>query len=451
MIPFPKTPTLLAAITLLAPSATKAENVENPAKAGCDLKITSATFVDSKGKAHNPKFGETYNLKVTWSVTGKPKAAYSILFKVAGETYKWTGLKSGAGTGYTGMTGFNLELDGEIPFSVTLDPDKTSGDTKTTNNIIKGTLKPTPPSIALEYFNPVARQAVESCAIAWNIGGTVSTGYLLFGQPVTSSFQTVNSAIGPQPNVTENSTPTGDPVWKSVRNSFTPAVGNQVWPGQSVFNVTVSGARTSIAKLRAVTWAKETGFPATVTPYLAPNTWVQSTDPAITAFVKTILPANYKTTMTPYDAAKKIYMAVVKRTVYETPAIQDAKTTLSIKKGDCGSFTNLCSACFRSIGIPSRSNSGFWVGTNQWHVNGEFYLQGIGWIPFDPSESRLFDTSGTYPYFFGSIAALNQFCAVSRGEDHRMGADQTTTTQVGQLFFTGTATYLPYQSIAVMK
>ena len=37
--------------------------------------------------------------------------------------------------------------------------------------------------------------------------------------------------------------------------------------------------------------------------------------------------------MKPYDAAKKLYMAVVKRTAYETPAIQDAKTTLSLKKG----------------------------------------------------------------------------------------------------------------------
>lgn len=434
-------PPILAATALLAPVA----------RAACDLKITSVYPVNSKGKPYHPKFGETYYLKVEWNVTGTPKAPYSILFKLAGETYKWTGLSAGPGSGFSGFTGFNLELDGGIPFSVTLDPDKTSGDSKTSNNVLKGTLTPTPPAKALEYFNPIIRTGSETCTVPWNQGGTVSSGYILMGKPVSGSFQKVVSTTGPAGNITTNSTPHGDPVWQTFRYAYTPSAGSSQWSDTSGFKVSVSGARVNIAKLRAVTWADEAAVSPSIAAYTQPNDWVQSTDPAITAFVNSVLPSNYRTTMKPYDAAKKLYMAVVKRTAYETPAIQDAKTTLSLKKGDCGSFTNLCSACFRSIGIPSRSNSGFWIGNNQWHVNGEFYLQGVGWIPFDGSESKLFDPSGVYPYFFGSDSTLNQFCAVSRGEDHRIGADRTTTTQVGQMFYSGTATFGAIENSANLK
>ncbi|MEO5917909.1 MAG: transglutaminase-like domain-containing protein [Luteolibacter sp.] len=421
------------------------------AHAACDLKVTNAYTVKSNGTAYNPKYGETYYLKVVWEVTGTPKTSYSILFQVAGQKYKWTGVSTGAGAGYSGIASFNLELDGEIPFSVTLDPDHLSGDTKTANNVFKGTFTPTPPATALEYFNPVVHTGSETCTVPWNLGGSVTDGYTIMGKPVTDSFQVVKSATGPTFSSAVITTPTGDPIWQTPRINYTPAVDNQHWIDTTNFKVSVSSVRTRISNLKAVTWAKEAQVPAKILPYLQPNDLVQSTDPAIAAYVKTVLPANYKTTLTPYDAAKKLYMAIVKRTVYETPAIQDALTTLSLKKGDCGSDTNLCSACFRSIGIPSRSNSGFWVGTDQWHVNGEFYLQGIGWIPFDPSESRTFDPSGKYPYFFGSDASLNQFVAVSRGEDHRVDGDHTTTAQVGWLVFSGNAANGTYGTTSTLK
>jgi transglutaminase-like putative cysteine protease len=431
----------LVAICLAAPAV----------NAACDVKVTSAYPVNASGAAYNPKYGETYYLKVVWQVTGTPKGPYSILFKLAGKTFKWTGVKTGAGAGFSGIAAFNMELDGPIPYSVTLDSDHVSGDTTKKNNVIKGTLTPTPPTKALEYFNPKAHTGTETCTIPWNAGGTVTSGFTVLGKPTTGTFQVVNLATGPVGSTVVASTPAADSIWVTTRTNYSPVIGNQQWADTTHFTVTVSSARTKISSLRAVTWATETAFPADVLPYTLTNTWSQSTDPAVTAFVKSVLPANYRATMGPYDAAKKLYMAVVKRTVYKTPAVQDAKYTLQNKIGDCGSFTNLCSACFRSIGIPSRSNTGFWVGTDQWHVKGEFYLKGIGWIPFDPSESRLFDTTGKYPYFFGSDSTLNNFCAVGRGEDHRIGTAATTTTQVGWLSYTGTAVNAFYGSTATLK
>ena len=436
----------LSALLALAPVALLASQ----AQASCDLKVLSANPSTIGGVAYNPKFGEAYYLKIVWQVTGTPTAPFSILFKMAGQTYKWTGLNTGQGSGYYGVAGFNLQLDGPIPWTITLDPDHTSGDTNLANNVISGTLTPTPPTAALEYFNPMTHTGTETTLVNWNSGGQ-TTGFTIMGRPVSSSFQVVHTSTGPVGCTTLQTTPDGDYIWKTSRTAYKPTSTSHQWKDTTNFTETSSAARTNIAKLKAVTWAQEATVSATFVPYTKPDPLVQSTDATISAFVKSVLPTNYKTTMKPYDAAKALYMAVVKRTVYQTPATQDSKTTLAIKKGDCGSFTNLCSACFRSIGIPSRANTGFWVGTNQWHVKGEFYLQGVGWVPFDPSESRLFDTTGTYPYYFGSDSSLNNFCAVGRGDDHRGTGFAITYTQVGWLIQSGTATYLPYSSTCSLK
>lgn len=420
-------------------------------QAACDLKVLSAYPCDSNGVAYNPKFGETYYLRITWAVTGTPSAPFSILFKMAGETYKWTGLNTGQGSGYYGLAGFNMPLDGPIPWSITLDPDHTSGDTNLSNNVIGGTMTPTPPLKALEYFNPKVHVGSETTTVPWYVGGKVTSGFTVMGRPVTDSFQVVNRVTGPVGSTVVKTPNDGDYVFKTPRSNYVPTASSNEWKDSVNFTVTVSGARTNIASLRGVTWAKEALAPTTVTPYLKPDLMCQSTNPSILAYVKSVLPSTYKTTMSPYDAAKAIYMAVVKRTVYQTPATQDSVTTLSIKKGDCGSFTNLVSACLRSIGIPSRANTGFWIGSDQWHVKGEFYLTGIGWIPFDASESRLLDTSGTYPYYFGSDGSLNNFCAVGRGDDHTLSPNIITYTQVGWLFKTGTAVNQPYGSVCNLQ
>lgn len=421
------------------------------AGAACDLKVISAYPAKLSGGAYNPKFGESYYLQINWQVVGTPKAPYSILFEMAGQTYKWTGITAGSGYGYYGVAGFFLELDGPIPWTITLDPDHVTGDTNTANNVISGTLTPTPPTSPIEYFNPVTRIGTQTTSVNWNVGGTVTSGYTVMGAPATGSFQTVVKSTDPTGSKLVVTTPDADPVWETTRTNYKPTSASHQWLDTTNFTVISSAARSNINALKKVTWAQEAAVSSTYTPYTKPDLLVQSTDATVTAFVKSVLPANYKTTMTPYDAAKALYMAVVKRTVYQTPAAQDSKTTLSLRKGDCGSFTNLCCACYRSIGIPARANTGFWIGTNQWHVKGEFYLQGLGWVPFDASESRLFDTSGTYPYYFGSDASLNQFCAVGRGDDHRTTQFAITYTQVGWLLDSGTASYQPYGTICSLK
>src|SRR5579872_4543738 len=57
------------------------------AAAACDLKITSVTTCDSKGNLYHPKVGDTYYIRVDWTVTGTPNAKYNVQFSMANQ--KW--------------------------------------------------------------------------------------------------------------------------------------------------------------------------------------------------------------------------------------------------------------------------------------------------------------------------------------------------------------------------
>ena len=63
--------------------------------------------------------------------------------------------------------------------------------------------------------------------------------------------------------------------------------------------------------------------------------------------------------------------------------------------GDCGQVTLLYITLCRSLGIPARWESGWWIkpGEENWHDWAETYFEGIGWVPTDQSYGR--GTHGT--------------------------------------------------------
>ena len=60
------------------------------------------------------------------------------------------------------------------------------------------------------------------------------------------------------------------------------------------------------------------------------------------------------------------------------------------KHGDCGQVTLLYISLVRSLGIPARWESGWWIepGAENWHDWAETYFEGIGWVPTDQSYGR---------------------------------------------------------------
>ncbi|EGG17744.1 hypothetical protein DFA_08743 [Cavenderia fasciculata] len=82
-----------------------------------------------------------------------------------------------------------------------------------------------------------------------------------------------------------------------------------------------------------------------------------------------------------------------------------ASETIGYRFTDCGGFSILFGAILRMHGIPSRLLFGRWANTpkegQNVHVVGEFYADGVGWIPFDSASSITGDNQEPYTKFFG--------------------------------------------------
>ncbi|MBN2086636.1 MAG: transglutaminase domain-containing protein [Anaerolineales bacterium] len=119
----------------------------------------------------------------------------------------------------------------------------------------------------------------------------------------------------------------------------------------------------------------------------------------------------------PYLLARKFYDHVVDAARYQgVDGLQGAKALLETGVGECGDYSALFIALARVKKIPARSVVGFWAisGTNQTHVWAEFYLEGIGWVPADPTvgQSERY-REGIQDYYFGNMD--NQRVILSKG------------------------------------
>lgn len=64
--------------------------------------------------------------------------------------------------------------------------------------------------------------------------------------------------------------------------------------------------------------------------------------------------------------------------------------------GDCGQVTMLYLSIMRTLGIPVRWESGWWMypGKENYHDWGEIYFEGVGWVPVDISYGRYTEDFG---------------------------------------------------------
>eukprot|EP01133_Synstelium_polycarpum_P014978 gene14978-17712_t len=84
-----------------------------------------------------------------------------------------------------------------------------------------------------------------------------------------------------------------------------------------------------------------------------------------------------------------------------------ASETIGVRYTDCGGFCVLYSAIMRMHGIPSRLLFGRWSmtaaeGEQNPHVKGEFYVDQVGWVPFDPASAITADQTSPFTRFFGN-------------------------------------------------
>src|SRR5581483_207344 len=109
------------------------------------------------------------------------------------------------------------------------------------------------------------------------------------------------------------------------------------------FTLELSNQRVDANKLRAVTWQQMDAAKANKLYkfYSYLEKVIESSDPKIAAFVTQVLGANYRKTLTPYDAARQLFQAVVKQTTYYYGADRPdtAVKVLDQGRGDCGGFS----------------------------------------------------------------------------------------------------------------
>jgi hypothetical protein len=135
--------------------------------------------------------------------------------------------------------------------------------------------------------------------------------------------------------------------------------------------------------------------------YTKPEKFVESGDPQIMQLAKQI--AGGETN--PYLLARDDYEYVIRTARYELvgQGLLGAKALLQNGVGECGEYSALFIALARAQGIPARPVVGYWAisGTDQMHVWAEFYLEGVGWIPVDPTVGQ--QSATKQAYYFGSM------------------------------------------------
>ena len=386
------------------------------ARASCTLKIVKVTPCLASGAAGTPEIGTPYGIRVTFDVTGTPTHPFGIKFTIANVTHTFNGYNLRAGNGYYSYFVADLCLDDVIPYSVTLDPANVSGNTNP-NTTVSGSFSPTPPATIVQTYSPSTKNGAVSRTLTFSSGATLSSLYTLIGVPTSHGAQVVIKAPTPANFQLVTTAPYNLPAFQSLQTN----VPSGTYTFGNTFSVTLSRMRVNPKLLRKITWASLGTLPAEYAQWLTPDNVNESTDPAIASFVSQALPSDYRTALTPYDAARTLHKAVMRALIYtEPPPYDDAVSSLQVGEGDCGCYAALLVSSLRSIGIPARRILGFWTGFSQSHVRAEFYLPGAGWMVADPTLGNGVDPTGTYAYYFGSVSDSDQFVAVDVGDSHEM-------------------------------
>lgn len=386
----------------------------------CDLQITSAGPCLVNGISGIPNVGDAYGLNVYLNVKGTPAQPFRIKWTIANVTYYYNNISIGPGSGYWWDFIWWLNLDDAIPWSVTVDPDGVSGDTNLVNNTASGTFTPVPPVEVTELYAPRLMGGIETSDLRFQPGsGTIPNLWVVFGSPTSHGAQQVLSVTGPSNAASIITPPYGIPVF-ALAWTNTPA---GTFKESVSFTAQLNNMRVNPTILRSVTWANMDAMTTNWTQWLAPDSWAESTNALIAGFVQQSLPANYRSTLTPYDTARTLHKAVAKKLSYGLVTDADAVTVLQNGVANCGGFSALLTACLRNVGIPARLISGFWQGDtwqgdDQVHIRVEFYLPGAGWMVADPTASHTFDPTGTYAYDFGFVPDANGFFAMDVGGAH---------------------------------
>jgi transglutaminase-like putative cysteine protease len=419
---------------------------------------------------YTPMVGENYRITVEFEVSGTPQTHYPVYFNVAD---RWAGVEvHDLAPGHKRVSqDFFLPLDGPIPWEVDVDPyhygdgvdrvkspiphtfgDVLGGEGQSVKigrtafrwgqSVKKGSFEPAPPPTSIDHYEPVSAVATQSLEVTFPAGPNIQRMAVMFGVPLSEGWQTtsvetctIQDGAGSAALMLDHvDNASGYPIFFWNRTNL-PAKPVSV---VADYLLTLRNVRVDGKKLRGVTWA-QLDEARKHDPYAfwgLPDAVTESTDPKVTAFVLATLGANYRQKMTPYDAARKLFQAVLAHITYYYPApgAKDLRPTTAVGMldkgfGDCGGFSILLVAAFRNIGFAARTACGCWIGLDAGHCWCELYFPGHGWLVCDGAAGNNASESGEFAYYFGNIPDLNIRFATMRGNKFDLGDVETSWLQ----------------------
>jgi hypothetical protein len=429
--------------------------------------VYTSKSVAGKDQPYAPMIGEQYRLTIEFDVEGTPTAPYPVSFKMA-DRYKTVQVVDLSAGHKSRSASFFLALDDVIPWEVDIDPyhyadgvdptkspmpiefpDVYGQGTQSVRSFTqpfrtlatakdKGTFVPEPPPKAIDYYDTINAIAFQHFEADLQPGSPLERMVVMMGCPSSEGWQKVKSSNC----FTQSGAGSWSIVTRPVMNPSQYPIhywDQQDLPSKPVTihqtaNLELSNVRVDPTLLRAVTWNAldnaRSGEPYSF--YSKPEPVIESTDPKISQYVHDVIGSSYRQSMTPYDAARKLYQAVLARTTYYFPAPgtpdlrpPTAKGMAEKGFGDCGGFSILLVALFRNIGFAARTSCGVWVGLDAAHCWCEVYFPGHGWLICDGSLGNGQCEDGEFAYYFGNIPDLNRRFANMRGNTFNVGDVKT--------------------------
>lgn len=217
---------------------------------------------------------------------------------------------------------------------------------------------------------------------------------------VTQEVNSFSLKLNPEPSSVEDET-------DSYGNSFKKITWNRLKRDASIKVVFETRVKSGLSAMTS-----EASFPLKDIPrkelvFLKPTEMVQSDEGDIASLSKTLT----RGAVTEYQAVSSILNFVADNIKYSyNPQKYDAHYTLANRSGNCQNFAHLSMALLRAAGIPSRIVGGISL-KEQWkvpidaensvvqgmgqggHAWMEVYFPDLGWLSYDPQQSRQFTSS----------------------------------------------------------
>jgi len=372
--------------------------------------VTSVYSIDYHGAPGVPEVGDPYfGVAGNFTITGASNQSYTITIKCGAQTSISQNVQFNPGS-YWWWCPFDSSMEGPVPASFSI---STVGSSST----MDVSLPVSYPAHAIEFIDGKQMNASASKWAQFQVNsGAIGKIEYIFGEPQLTSSQGPTIWYMPPSGATQIITePLGIPIERVDWLNLNTAVNSQPTAQQS-FSTTLHDSRVNPSIMRTIPWSAINSVqPSDIQVWQQSESWVPTNAPEITNLISSALPANYQSTMTPWDAAKAVFAQVVKHFTYNSSYAWDPLVAYDRGSGACGDFSYILVAGLRNIGFASHVVAGWRTGLGVVHVWAEFYMPGVGWVPADATDSNGMDPTGACLYHFGTVPDLNTRVCVAKG------------------------------------